>query len=167
MTFAVVSIATLLIFMGSMTWFLTRQILLLPQQAVVARANAIALGDLTHRLDRQHIGQDELGMLASASLKMQWTTCVGSSRMGRRRDPAGAAIEEVSAVLRSNHPRDPEPAAGDGPGRHRHGPGCDDGTRMWRQHRGIPPGSASSHPMPWPVAAVGMRGPWMPSPGGR
>ena len=36
MTFAVVSIATLLIFMGVMTWFLTRQICL-PQQAVVAR----------------------------------------------------------------------------------------------------------------------------------
>ncbi|WP_425888152.1 methyl-accepting chemotaxis protein [Aeromonas caviae] len=70
MTFAVVSIATLLIFMGVMTWFLTRQICL-PLQAVVAQANAIALGDLTHRLDRQHIGQDELGMLASASLKMQ------------------------------------------------------------------------------------------------
>ena len=60
MTFAVVSIATLLIFMGVMTWFLTRQIC--PAlQTVVAQANAIALGDLTHRLDRQHIGQDETG----------------------------------------------------------------------------------------------------------
>ncbi|MCY9812458.1 methyl-accepting chemotaxis protein [Aeromonas caviae] len=83
MTFAVVSIATLLIFMGVMTWFLTRQICL-PLQAVVAQANAIALGDLTHRLDRQHIGQDELGMLASASLKMQ--------------DNLRGLIEEVSAV---------------------------------------------------------------------
>ncbi len=84
MTFAVVSIATLLIFMGVMTWFLTRQICL-PLQAVVAQANAIALGDLTHRLDRQHIGQDELGMLASASLKMQ--------------DNLRGLIEEVAAAV--------------------------------------------------------------------
>ncbi|WP_439834730.1 methyl-accepting chemotaxis protein [Aeromonas caviae] len=97
MTFAVVSIATLLIFMGVMTWFLTRQICL-PLQAVVAQANAIALGDLTHRLDRQHIGQDELGMLASASLKMQENLRGLIEEVAAAVTQLGAAIEEVSAV---------------------------------------------------------------------
>ncbi len=97
MTFAVVSIATLLIFMGVMTWFLTRQICL-PLQAVVAQANAIALGDLTHRLDRQHIGQDELGMLASASLKMQDNLRGLIEEVAAAVTQLGAAIEEVSAV---------------------------------------------------------------------
>ncbi|MFM4730199.1 methyl-accepting chemotaxis protein [Aeromonas salmonicida] len=69
-SFAMVSIGGLLLFMMAMTWFLTRQICL-PLYAVVAQANAIAAGDLTHQLDRQHIGRDELGMLAKASLKMQ------------------------------------------------------------------------------------------------
>ena len=68
-SFAMVSIGALLLFMMVMTWFLTRQICL-PLQAVVAQANAIAAGDLTHQLDRQHIGQDELGMLAKGSLQM-------------------------------------------------------------------------------------------------
>ncbi|MDX7820955.1 methyl-accepting chemotaxis protein [Aeromonas caviae] len=97
MTFAVVSIATLLIFMGVMTWFLTRQICL-PLQAVVAQANAIALGGLTHRLDRQHIGQDELGMLASASLKMQDNLRGLIEEVAAAVTQLGAAIEEVSAV---------------------------------------------------------------------
>ena len=73
-SFAMVSIGSLLLFMVAMTWFLTRQICV-PLQAVVAQANAIAAGDLTHQLDRQHIGRDELGMLAKASSRCR-TTCV-------------------------------------------------------------------------------------------
>ncbi|CAJ1807611.1 methyl-accepting chemotaxis protein [Aeromonas veronii] len=96
-TFAMVSIGALLIFMVVMTWFLTRQICL-PLQAVVAQANAIAAGDLTHQLERQHIGRDELGMLAKASLKMQDNLRGLIEEVVAAVTQLGAAIDEVSAV---------------------------------------------------------------------
>ncbi|MGY3929671.1 methyl-accepting chemotaxis protein [Aeromonas encheleia] len=96
-SFAMVSIGALLLFMMVMTWFLTRQICL-PLQAVVAQANAIAAGDLTHQLDRQHIGQDELGMLAKASLKMQDNLRGLIEEVVAAVTQLGAAIEEVSTV---------------------------------------------------------------------
>ncbi|MFA7260697.1 MAG: methyl-accepting chemotaxis protein [Aeromonas bestiarum] len=96
-SFAMVSIGGLLLFMVAMTWFLTRQICL-PLQAVVAQANAIAAGDLTHQLDRQHIGRDELGMLAKASLKMQDNLRGLIEEVVAAVTQLGAAIEEVSAV---------------------------------------------------------------------
>ncbi|MBE8736663.1 methyl-accepting chemotaxis protein [Aeromonas veronii] len=96
-TFAMVSIGALLIFMMAMTWFLTRQICL-PLQAVVAQANAIAAGDLTHQLERQHIGRDELGMLAKASLKMQDNLRGLIEEVVAAVTQLGAAIDEVSAV---------------------------------------------------------------------
>ncbi|MCS3767913.1 methyl-accepting chemotaxis protein [Aeromonas hydrophila] len=96
-SFAMVSIGSLLLFMVAMTWFLTRQICL-PLQAVVAQANAIAAGDLTHQLDRQHIGRDELGMLAKASLKMQDNLRGLIEEVVAAVTQLGAAIEEVSAV---------------------------------------------------------------------
>ncbi|MDM5138379.1 methyl-accepting chemotaxis protein [Aeromonas bestiarum] len=96
-SFAMVSIGSLLLFMMAMTWFLTRQICL-PLQAVVAQANAIAAGDLTHQLDRQHIGRDELGMLAKASLKMQDNLRGLIEEVVAAVTQLGAAIEEVSAV---------------------------------------------------------------------
>ncbi|MCQ4110390.1 methyl-accepting chemotaxis protein [Aeromonas sp. JL9] len=80
-----------------MTWFLTRQICL-PLQAVVAQANAIAAGDLTHQLERQHIGRDELGMLAKASLKMQDNLRGLIEEVVAAVTQLGTAIEEVSAV---------------------------------------------------------------------
>ncbi|MFM5842059.1 methyl-accepting chemotaxis protein [Aeromonas sanarellii] len=95
--FASASIGALLLFMGVMTWFLTRQICL-PLQAVVAQANAIAQGDLTHDLDRRHIGQDELGMLARASLKMQDNLRGLIEEVVAAVTQLGAAIEEVSTV---------------------------------------------------------------------
>ncbi|MFM5879946.1 methyl-accepting chemotaxis protein [Aeromonas sanarellii] len=95
--FASASIGALLLFMGVMTWFLTRQICL-PLQAVVAQANAIAQGDLTHDLDRRHIGQDELGMLARASLKMQDNLRGLIEEVIAAVTQLGAAIEEVSTV---------------------------------------------------------------------
>ncbi|MGY3885364.1 methyl-accepting chemotaxis protein [Aeromonas aquatica] len=94
---ATLGIGALLLFMGVMTWFLTRQICL-PLQAVVAQANAIAAGDLTHQLDRQHIGQDELGMLARASLKMQDNLRGLIEEVVAAVTQLGAAIEEVSTV---------------------------------------------------------------------
>ncbi|WP_265456776.1 methyl-accepting chemotaxis protein [Aeromonas salmonicida] len=96
-SFAMVSIGGLLLFMMAMTWFLTRQICL-PLYAVVAQANAIAAGDLTHQLDRQHIGRDELGMLAKASLKMQDNLRGLIEEVVAAVTQLGAAIEEVSAV---------------------------------------------------------------------
>ncbi|MEN3762559.1 methyl-accepting chemotaxis protein [Aeromonas veronii] len=96
-TFAMVSIGALLVFMVVMTWFLTRQICL-PLQAVVAQANAIATGDLTHQLERQHIGRDELGMLAKASLKMQDNLRGLIEEVVAAVTQLGTAIEEVSAV---------------------------------------------------------------------
>jgi methyl-accepting chemotaxis protein len=96
-SFAMVSIGGLLLFMMAMTWFLTRQICL-PLQAVVAQANAIAAGDLTHQLDRQHIGRDELGMLAKASLKMQDNLRGLIEEVVAAVTQLGTAIEEVSAV---------------------------------------------------------------------
>ncbi|HHP5403215.1 TPA: methyl-accepting chemotaxis protein [Aeromonas veronii] len=96
-TFAMVSIGALLVFMVVMTWFLTRQICL-PLQAVVAQANAIASGDLTHQLERQHIGRDELGMLAKASLKMQDNLRGLIEEVVAAVTQLGAAIDEVSAV---------------------------------------------------------------------
>jgi methyl-accepting chemotaxis protein len=96
-SFAMVSIGSLLLFMMAMTWFLTRQICL-PLQAVVAQANAIAAGDLTHELERQHIGRDELGALAKASLKMQDNLRGLIEEVVAAVTQLGAAIEEVSAV---------------------------------------------------------------------
>ncbi|ENO3976694.1 methyl-accepting chemotaxis protein [Aeromonas veronii] len=96
-TFAMVSIGALLVFMVVMTWFLTRQICL-PLQAVVAQANAIASGDLTHQLERQHIGRDELGMLAKASLKMQDNLRGLIEEVVAAVTQLGTAIDEVSAV---------------------------------------------------------------------
>ena len=96
-SFAMVSIGALLVFMVVMTWFLTRQICL-PLQAVVAQANAIAAGDLTHQLERQHIGRDELGMLAKASLKMQDNLRGLIEEVVAAVTQLGAAIDEVSAV---------------------------------------------------------------------
>lgn len=96
-SFAMVSIGSLLLFMMAMTWFLTRQICL-PLQAVVAQANAIAAGDLTHQLERQHIGRDELGALAKASLKMQDNLRGLIEEVVAAVTQLGAAIEEVSAV---------------------------------------------------------------------
>ncbi|UAK73788.1 methyl-accepting chemotaxis protein [Aeromonas enteropelogenes] len=96
-TLAMVSIGSLLLFMMAMTWFLTRQICL-PLQAVVAQANAIASGDLTHRLDRRNLGRDELGALANASLKMQDNLRGLIEEVVAAVTQLGTAIEEVSAV---------------------------------------------------------------------
>ncbi|MCS3457624.1 methyl-accepting chemotaxis protein [Aeromonas sp. BIGb0405] len=97
LTLSSVSIGALVLFMIAMTWFLTRQICR-PLQAVVSQANAIAAGDLTHRLDRQHIGKDELGMLAKATLQMQDNLRRLIEEVVAAVTQLGTAIEEVSAV---------------------------------------------------------------------
>lgn len=63
------NLAMLMIMIG-MTLFLTR-LICGPLKMVVDQANAIANGDLSHQLNRQAIGNDELGDLADTTLKMQ------------------------------------------------------------------------------------------------
>lgn len=60
----------ILLIMVAMTYVLTR-LICGPLKLVVAQANAIATGDLSSDLDRQAIGNDELGELADATSKMQ------------------------------------------------------------------------------------------------
>lgn len=68
--FNIACIVSLLLFMIGATIFLTR-LICSPLQAIVAQANEIASGNLTHHLEQHYITNDELGLLATASLKMQ------------------------------------------------------------------------------------------------
>ena len=67
---AFVSNAFILLLMVVMTVVLAR-LICGPLKIVVAQANAIAKGDLSKKLDRSSIGNDELGELADATSKMQ------------------------------------------------------------------------------------------------
>ncbi|MBF4327764.1 HAMP domain-containing protein, partial [Vibrio anguillarum] len=69
-SFSTGSIVALMAFMVFITLLLSR-LICQPLQLVVQQANAIAGGNLSHRLARQHIGQDELGELADACSSMQ------------------------------------------------------------------------------------------------
>lgn len=60
----------ILAIMFMVTIFITR-IICGPLKLVVAQSNAIAKGDLSQSIDRQAIGNDELGELADASVTMQ------------------------------------------------------------------------------------------------
>lgn len=66
---SIINIAILVI-MALVTYFIT-QIICGPLKLVVAQSNAIAKGDLSQKLNRQAIGNDELGELADASIAMQ------------------------------------------------------------------------------------------------
>ncbi|ELR65575.1 Methyl-accepting chemotaxis protein I [Photobacterium marinum] len=68
-TFITSSVVVLLL-MVAMTVFLTR-IICGPLKLVVDQSNEIAEGNLAKNLDRDAIGNDELGVLADASIKMQ------------------------------------------------------------------------------------------------
>ncbi|ASM98746.1 methyl-accepting chemotaxis protein [Vibrio vulnificus] len=69
-TTAVISNIAIFAVMVIMTLLLTR-IICGPLNIVVRQANAIARGDLSQDLDRNAIGNDELGELADATIKMQ------------------------------------------------------------------------------------------------
>lgn len=68
--FNVVCIILLISFMICATVFLTR-LICLPLQDILNLANAIASGNLTNHIEKRYITNDEIGMLAIASLKMQ------------------------------------------------------------------------------------------------
>lgn len=67
---SVVSNITILLIMVSMTIILTK-LICNPLYLIVKQANAIAKGDLSTHVDRESIGNDELGELADASSLMQ------------------------------------------------------------------------------------------------
>ncbi|QCG49007.1 methyl-accepting chemotaxis protein [Aeromonas schubertii] len=96
-TSTLVSLGAMLLFMVVMTWFLSRQICQ-PLSAVVRLSNDIARGDLTTRIDRRAIGNDELGRLADASLAMQDNLRRLIEEVVAAVTQLGTSIEEVSAV---------------------------------------------------------------------
>ena len=67
---SVLSNIAILVLMVSMTLILTK-LICNPLHLIVKQANAIAEGDLSTHVDRQSIGNDELGTLADASSLMQ------------------------------------------------------------------------------------------------
>lgn len=69
-TTSIISNVLIFILMVIMTVILTR-VICSPLRHIVAQANKIAEGNLVHSLDRGAVGNDELGELADASIKMQ------------------------------------------------------------------------------------------------
>ncbi|MEF2506427.1 methyl-accepting chemotaxis protein [Vibrio mimicus] len=95
--FSVSSIIALLAFMCLTTWLLTN-LICRPLQQVVDQANAIAEGNLAHRLDRETIGRDELGELAEACSKMQNNLRLMVEEIITGATQLAHAVDEVSAV---------------------------------------------------------------------
>ena len=95
--FSISSIVALLGFMVFMTWLLAN-LICRPLQQVVAQANAIADGNLGHQLNRQQIGQDELGELADACSTMQNNLRVMVEEIVAGATQLTQAVDEVSAV---------------------------------------------------------------------
>ncbi|MFG0605309.1 methyl-accepting chemotaxis protein [Vibrio mimicus] len=95
--FSITSIVALLGFMCLITWLLTN-LICRPLQQVVAQANAIAEGNLGHRLDRETIGKDELGELADACSKMQNNLRLMVEEIITSATQLAHAVDEVSAV---------------------------------------------------------------------
>ncbi|WP_064607315.1 methyl-accepting chemotaxis protein [Photobacterium sp. J15] len=96
-TISLTVIVSLVIFMGLMNLFLTRQICR-PLNQVMDLSGEIASGNLAYHLDRGEIGNDELGMLADSSMKMQENLRTLVEEVIAAVTQLGAAVEEVSAV---------------------------------------------------------------------
>ncbi|MCW8327464.1 methyl-accepting chemotaxis protein [Photobacterium sp. SDRW27] len=90
-------IIALVVFMVIMNLFLTRQICL-PLNQVMMLSGEIAAGNLTHFLKRDEIGNDELGMLADSSVKMQDNLRALVEEIVAAVTQLSTAVEEVSAV---------------------------------------------------------------------
>ncbi|MGC9422689.1 methyl-accepting chemotaxis protein [Vibrio sp.] len=95
--FSISSIAALLGFMVGMTLLLAN-LICRPLQQVVNQAHAIAQGNLAHRLDRQQIGQDELGKLADACSSMQNNLRTMVEEIVAGATQLAHSVDEVSAV---------------------------------------------------------------------
>ncbi|WP_261859015.1 methyl-accepting chemotaxis protein [Photobacterium sanguinicancri] len=96
-TFTFIGILLLIAFMVVMNLFLTRQVCL-PLSLVTTLAGKIAAGDLTHRLNRENIGNDELGVLADSCVTMQDHLRDLVNDISSSVTQLSAAIEEVSTV---------------------------------------------------------------------
>lgn len=89
--------AFIVLFMIIITYFLTR-LICQPLKLVVAQANAIAQGDLSQKLDRSAIGNDELGELADASTAMQDNLRQLIEETISAVTQLGSAVEEMSQI---------------------------------------------------------------------
>ncbi|ASF99978.1 methyl-accepting chemotaxis protein [Vibrio anguillarum] len=96
-SFSTGSIVALIAFMVFITLLLSR-LICQPLQLVVQQANAIAGGNLSHRLARQHIGQYELGELADACSSMQENLRSMVEEIIAGATQLSHAVDEVSAV---------------------------------------------------------------------
>ncbi|ASO29314.1 methyl-accepting chemotaxis protein [Vibrio anguillarum] len=96
-SFSTGSIVALIAFMVFITLLLSR-LICQPLQLVVQQANAIAGGNLSHRLARQHIGQDELGELADACSSMQENLRSMVEEIIAGATQLSHAVDEVSAI---------------------------------------------------------------------
>ncbi|WP_154115997.1 methyl-accepting chemotaxis protein [Vibrio cincinnatiensis] len=95
--FTVFCIIAILIFMAIMTWLLS-SLICRPLQLVVEQAKAIAKGNLTYNLNRQEIGEDELGNLADACSTMQNNLSITVEEIVAGATQLAHAVDEVSAV---------------------------------------------------------------------
>ncbi|MEZ8093845.1 methyl-accepting chemotaxis protein [Photobacterium swingsii] len=93
----IISILGLISFMVMTNVFLTRQICR-PLNIVMAQSQAIAGGDLTHQIQRDEIGNDELGKLADISITMQLNLRSLIEEIVAAVTQLSSAVEEVSAV---------------------------------------------------------------------
>jgi len=87
----------LVVFMVMINLFLTRQICV-PLNQVMALASEIASGNLTHQINRESIGNDELGELADSSIQMQDKLRQLVEEIIAAVTQLNTAVEEVSAI---------------------------------------------------------------------
>ena len=96
-TITKVSFSALIAFMIFITFFLARQICR-PLNLVVEQSKAIASGDLTFQLQRDEIGNDELGALADTNIEMQSQLRILIEDTISAVTQLSAAVEEMSAI---------------------------------------------------------------------
>ncbi len=96
-TITKVSFSALIAFMIFITFFLARQICR-PLNLVVEQSKAIASGDLTFQLQRDEIGNDELGALADTNIEMQNQLRILIEDTISAVTQFSAAVEEMSAI---------------------------------------------------------------------
>jgi len=96
-TITKVSFTALIAFMVFITFFLARQICR-PLNLVVEQSKAIASGDLTFYLQREEIGNDELGVLADTNIEMQNQLRILIEDTISAVTQLSAAVEEMSTI---------------------------------------------------------------------
>ncbi|MEZ8739254.1 methyl-accepting chemotaxis protein [Photobacterium swingsii] len=95
--YAFVGVILLLGFMIGMGSLLSRQVCN-PLELVMELAHKISSGDLTHRIARDKIGNDEMGQLADSFQQMQDKLLALIEQISSTATQLSASIEEVSAI---------------------------------------------------------------------